>query len=158
MPNAHVAAPVRQAMRVRGSVQGVGFRPFVFRLALELSLTGWVLNDAEGVSARSARRADAALARCAPACSSEAPPLARVLRSKSQPQTALRHRRTQAFTIEASRGGAVKTAVPPDTATCADCLAELFDPPTAATATPSSTAPSAGRATRSRAACPMTAR
>ncbi|MEM9899688.1 MAG: acylphosphatase, partial [Pseudomonadota bacterium] len=41
----------RRRIRVRGAVQGVGFRPFVWKTANELSLTGWVLNDTSGVLA-----------------------------------------------------------------------------------------------------------
>jgi acylphosphatase len=119
-----VAALLRQAIRVRGSVQGVGFRPFVYRLAHEEQLTGWVCNDAEGVllevqgaAARGPFRAR---------LQSDAPPLARVLQVEATPCPALADE--SGFTILASRGGAVRTAIPPDTATCADCLAELFDP------------------------------
>ena len=43
------ASVERLDLRVRGQVQGVGFRPYVFRLARELDLTGWVLNDGHGV-------------------------------------------------------------------------------------------------------------
>ena len=43
------ATPVRERIRVRGTVQGVGFRPFVYRIASELALGGWVLNDERGV-------------------------------------------------------------------------------------------------------------
>ena len=126
MPHAHVAAaPVRQAMRVRGSVQGVGFRPFVYRLALEESLTGWVFNDAEGVLLEVQGEPDQ-VARLRTRLQSEAPPLARVLQVEVTDRPVVTGER--AFSIEASRGGAVKTAIPPDTATCADCLAELFDP------------------------------
>ncbi len=49
----------RHAIRVRGSVQGVGFRPFVYRIACEEGLQGWVLNDAEGVLVEAQGPADA---------------------------------------------------------------------------------------------------
>jgi hydrogenase maturation protein HypF len=65
-------------MRVRGSVQGVGFRPFVYRLALEEQLTGWVLNDAEGVLLEVHRHAGRR-GRVRARLRSQAPPLARVL-------------------------------------------------------------------------------
>lgn len=125
MPTAHRDANGRHAMRVRGSVQGVGFRPFVYRLALEEQLTGWVCNDAEGVLLE-VQGAAAALARFRQRLLSDAPPLARVLQVEVTPCDWVAG--DHAFTIEASRGGAVTTAIPPDTATCADCLAELFDP------------------------------
>jgi hydrogenase maturation protein HypF len=125
MPLAATAWPIIcRRIRVRGQVQGVGFRPFVYRLAHELGLAGWVRNDAEGVEieAQGAKEAvDALIARL----QSEAPPLARVsaLEAREVPLSDAR-----GFVIEESLGGAANTAVTPDTAVCADCLAELFDP------------------------------
>lgn len=119
------AAVERRAIRVSGAVQGVGFRPFVFRLASGLGLAGWVLNDAQGVSIEVQGPASA-LARFEQRLKSDAPPLARVERL----EVAVRPRlaRARGFRILASRAGKVSTAVPPDSATCDDCLAELFDP------------------------------
>ncbi|WIM04832.1 MAG: carbamoyltransferase HypF [Candidatus Nitricoxidivorans perseverans] len=115
---------VCRRIRVRGQVQGVGFRPFVYRLAQELNLAGWVRNDGEGVDieARGAARAvEALIARL----ETEAPPLASV--------TAVEVRdappgNARGFEIKASLRGAANTSVTPDSATCPDCLAELFDP------------------------------
>lgn len=116
---------MRRRVRVTGVVQGVGFRPFVFRLATSLKLSGHVGNDTDGVfievqgplgpvSAFEAR------------LSSEAPPLSRVLRVDSAP---LRPIEEEGFRVVASRGGApVSTLVAPDVAVCDECLAELFDP------------------------------
>jgi hydrogenase maturation protein HypF len=119
-------APVqRRTIRVGGAVQGVGFRPFVYRLALELGLEGWVLNDAEGVLIAAQGPAEA-LACFERRLSTDAPALARVEHLQSGMQAVQDH--DGAFRILASRGGRVSTAIPPDTATCADCLAELFDP------------------------------
>ncbi|HUA72585.1 MAG TPA: carbamoyltransferase HypF, partial [Solirubrobacteraceae bacterium] len=122
-----VQAPSRRRTRVRvhGTVQGVGFRPYVYRLAGECGLGGYVLNDAQGVLLEIEGSADAVqsfLARLTP----EAPPLAvleRVLAEELVPGG------ERVFTIRESAGGGIPDApVTPDTATCADCLRELFDP------------------------------
>ncbi|HET6864916.1 MAG TPA: carbamoyltransferase HypF [Solirubrobacteraceae bacterium] len=115
----------RLRVRVTGTVQGVGFRPYVYRLAGELSLGGFVLNDAHGVLIEiegSATVVDRFLERL----SCEAPPLA-VLEHVSVEERAPSG--DVAFAIRESIGGAVPDApVTPDTATCEDCLRELFDP------------------------------
>jgi hydrogenase maturation protein HypF len=114
----------RQCVRVRGIVQGVGFRPFVWRLARELGLDDWVRNDAEGVLAEVQGSADA-LAEFARRLATDAPPLARVTAVECQarpPESAT------GFAIAESRGGTASTPVTPDAATCPDCLRELFDP------------------------------
>jgi hydrogenase maturation protein HypF len=119
------ALRVRVRARVEGTVQGVGFRPFVYGLARELGLGGWVLNDARGVLAEvegETGAVDAFLARL-PA---EAPPLARVERLRTEPAVATGE---TAFAIrESPRGGEPLAAVTPDSATCERCLAELRDP------------------------------
>jgi hydrogenase maturation protein HypF len=114
----------RRAIRVRGAVQGVGFRPFVFRLARDLGLAGWVCNDAEGVAIE-AQGPAATLDSFEQRLRSDAPPLARV----HSLEAAARGRvpGEEGFRILASRAGKVTTSIPPDTATCDDCLAELFD-------------------------------
>jgi hydrogenase maturation protein HypF len=116
---------VRQRLRVRGAVQGVGFRPFVYRLATELALDGWVRNDGEGVEIALRGAADD-IARFCEQLRAEAPPLARIdaveaIDAADDPIDA-------GFRIETSRRGAVTTGVAPDAATCDDCLAEIFDP------------------------------
>jgi hydrogenase maturation protein HypF len=112
-------------VRVHGTVQGVGFRPYVYRLADELGLAGWVLNDARGVLLEvegGPRCVDAFLDRLAP----DAPPLAVVERVETSALAPLGER---SFAIrESPRGEAADAPVTPDTATCADCLRELFDP------------------------------
>ena len=115
----------RCAVRVRGTVQGVGFRPFVHQLASELGLDGWVLNDADGVLAE-VQGPDAAVQQFLQRLRADAPPLARV---ESVEVTAQLPAAVAAgFGIRASRGGSVKTAVPADAGTCEACLRELFDP------------------------------
>ncbi len=124
LAEAHTAQR-RCAVRVRGTVQGVGFRPFVHQLASELGLDGWVLNDADGVLAE-VQGPDAAVQQFLHRLRTDAPPLARV---ESVEVTAQAPAAVGAgFGIRASRGGAVKTAVPADAATCDACLQELFDP------------------------------
>jgi len=109
-------------IRVTGVVQGVGFRPFVWRLANDLRLAGWVRNDAAGVEIHAEGAAlDSFVARL----KTEAPPLARVDAITLQPIAVEGH---AGFAIVESAGGRVSTAIGHDTATCPDCLAELFDP------------------------------
>jgi hydrogenase maturation protein HypF len=115
----------RVRARVAGTVQGVGFRPFVYRLATELGLSGHVLNDSSGVLVEVEAQADAVqlfLERL-PA---EAPPLARVegvlaqeMEPTGEPGFAIR---------ESPHAGEPRAAVTADSATCAECLAELTDP------------------------------
>lgn len=122
------AVPVeRIALRVRGVVQGVGFRPFVYTLAHELRLSGWVLNDAEGVALEAQGPAQQ-LRELQRRLRDDAPPLARVDAVEAAPCITIDG--DSGFTIHASRAGeqgAGATAIPADAATCRHCLAELFD-------------------------------
>jgi hydrogenase maturation protein HypF len=118
-------SPRRVGARVLGTVQGVGFRPFVFRLAGELGLAGFVANDSRGVLLE-VEGDPAAVEEFFSRLLAHAPPLARVERVVTE-----RREPTGVcgFTILASaQGGAAETPVAPDMATCADCLAELLDP------------------------------
>jgi len=114
----------RLRLRVRGTVQGVGFRPFVYGLATRLGLTGWICNDSAGVLIEAQGAAALALAA---AIRAEAPPLARIDALESESVALVDGER--GFAILASRrDGAVSTLVGADGAVCAECLAELFDP------------------------------
>ncbi|HEY8371260.1 MAG TPA: carbamoyltransferase HypF [Pseudonocardiaceae bacterium] len=117
--------PVRMAVRVEGVVQGVGFRPFVHALATRLGLAGHVGNDSRGVFAEVEGDREEVVA-FLDSLRREAPPLAVVDRITTHE---LAPRGDGGFTIVASeRNGATCTLVSADSATCADCLAELFDP------------------------------
>ncbi|WP_327365465.1 carbamoyltransferase HypF [Streptomyces sp. NBC_01217] len=115
----------RRRVTVRGIVQGVGFRPYLYTRAHAMGLAGHVTNTPEGVVAE-VEGPPAAVALFCEGIAADAPPMA-VLDS-------VEHREVPAaggagFTIVASRtGGPSRTLVPPDAATCADCLAELADP------------------------------
>ena len=79
-----VGSRQRVRVRVEGTVQGVGFRPFVYRLAAELDLAGWVLNDSRGVLIE-AEGEPGALAQLLGRLRSDAPPLAFVERMSDEP-------------------------------------------------------------------------
>lgn len=113
----------RLRARVRGRVQGVGFRPFVWNLARRYGLGGWVLNDAEGVLLEvEGTDCEAFIADLR----NEAPPLARI---DSVAVETLACTGADTFEIAASRTGTHTTAtVPADVAVCEDCLREMFDP------------------------------
>ena len=115
----------RLRVEIHGAVQGVGFRPFVYRLATELSLLGWVINDTEGVFIE-VEGAEAALDRFLDRLPAEAPPRAIV---QSLSSTWLPPVGYAQFEIRHSDNAGAKTAlILPDVATCPDCLAELLDP------------------------------
>ena len=114
-----------QRIRVSGVVQGVGFRPFVWRLARELDLTGWVRNDSRGVEIE-ACGAVAQVRRLLERLQQEAPPLARidaVVARKADPECV-----ADGFVIIDSRSGRAATMIGHDTAVCRECLGEMFDP------------------------------
>jgi hydrogenase maturation protein HypF len=115
----------RVRARVEGTVQGVGFRPFVYRLASELDLAGFVLNDERGVLVE-VEGGDGAVDGFLRRLAEEAPPLASVEAVRPRDVAPAGER---GFRILASpHGGEPEALVSPDTATCDDCLRELLDP------------------------------
>jgi hydrogenase maturation protein HypF len=115
----------RQSVLVRGVVQGVGFRPFVYRLASETRLAGFIGNNTDGVTIEiegAWERIDEFLTRLC----SDAPPMARI---DSLTVHDLEPTGEREFRIILSQVlGQVSTGIPADAATCPDCLRELLDP------------------------------
>ncbi len=119
------AATIRRRFELRGQVQGVGFRPHVFRLAVRHQLAGFVANDSHGAQIEVEGPPDG-LAAFERALQHELPPLARItsLTRRDLPPCG-----DTAFRINASEARPdERPEVTPDAATCADCLRELFDP------------------------------
>jgi hydrogenase maturation protein HypF len=112
-------------IRVRGVVQGVGFRPFVYRLACANTLNGWVLNAAEGVEIH-LEGAEAGLEAFIRDLKTQPPPAATIAQIDVQPAQATG---LHEFTIRASQRGERPTVrISPDLPICDQCLEELFDP------------------------------
>ncbi len=114
----------RVCVRVKGVVQGVGFRPFVYRIATEECLAGQISNDTEGVTIELEGETSGVAAFLA-RMRAELPPMARiddviVDEMKAKGETGFR-------IVASAVHGAVSTGIPADTATCADCLRELLD-------------------------------
>ena len=114
----------RRRLHVSGVVQGVGFRPFVFRLATSLQLTGQVANDAAGVII-DIEGAPAMLDAFQAMLLQEAPSLAAIHHLTVD---ALDVTGDLSFAIRESRGGAPHTCILPDISTCSECRREIFDP------------------------------
>jgi len=118
-------ALARTRLKVTGVVQGVGFRPFVYRLARLHHLAGWVCNTSQCVEIE-IEGPPASLDRFIKQLEQEAPALARidtVERRAAPPQG------RAGFTIRESRYlVATEALIPPDVATCDDCLADISDP------------------------------
>lgn len=113
------------SVRVRGIVQGVGFRPFVFRLAAAHGVTGWVLNGDQGVEIH-AEGNEAALASFIRDIESHPPPAARIESVEVLPTDIAPFDRFRI--IESVQGNPPTVRISPDLPVCADCLAELFEP------------------------------
>lgn len=114
----------RLRIQIRGAVQGVGFRPFIYRLAIDLGIVGWVKNSAEGVwieieGTRS--QLDLFLLKL----EQEKPPHSLIQQLQV---SSLVPRGYSSFEIYPSVSGEKTTIVLPDIATCSDCIQELFDP------------------------------
>ena len=122
---AALASKERVKLTVCGAVQGVGFRPFIFRLATELCLQGWVRNSAQGVFIETEGprpELEVFLLRLA----KEKPPRSFI---QSLETSWLDPVGYSGFEIRPSETGGARTAlVLPDMATCPDCVSEIFDP------------------------------
>ncbi|RDH78328.1 carbamoyltransferase HypF [Mycolicibacterium moriokaense] len=117
----------RRRFAVTGVVQGVGFRPFVHQVAVELGLSGFVGNDSAGVFIE-AQGPVSALDEFGHRLVSQAPPLA-VISDVSCTELGGALQADTGFHIVTSRpAGAAPTPIPPDIAVCDDCLADIFDP------------------------------
>lgn len=111
-------------LRVRGQVQGVGFRPTVWHVARSLGLTGEVCNDGEGVWVQ-LYGPTSQLEAFEPALHRACPPLARIERIERHWTD---YRECPGFSIRPSRGGILDTPITPDAATCPVCLTEIRNP------------------------------
>jgi hydrogenase maturation protein HypF len=114
----------RLKLWIRGAVQGVGFRPFVYRLATELALTGWVSNSSAGVLIE-VEGPPATLDRFRIRVEREPPPRAII---QGLEACRLDPAGFERFEIRASEGGEATVPVLPDIATCPECLADVRDP------------------------------
>ncbi|WP_094287585.1 carbamoyltransferase HypF [Mycobacterium lehmannii] len=125
--NALAAGQTRRRVTVTGVVQGVGFRPFVHRIATQLGLSGFVGNDSAAVFIEIQGNPDQ-LDEFLRRLHTDAPPLA-VITGVTSTELPADRSGANGFDITESRTiSAAATAIPPDIAVCDDCLTELFDP------------------------------
>ncbi len=116
---------IRLRVHLRGAVQGVGFRPFVYRVAKELRLKGYVLNDTFGVEIEvEGKRED--IERFLLKLREEKPPLARIHSKRIEFLEPFGYEDFEIRDSVKRKGGEI--SVLPDVATCKECLGELFDP------------------------------
>jgi hydrogenase maturation protein HypF len=119
-------ARVRCAVRLRGTVQGVGLRPAICRIAVDLALGGFVRNDEQGVLIEVEGGPDA-VGRFERALPAAAPAIAEIRALEITPLAPVGES-TFRIAPSATAGGAAHASIPVDLAPCADCLRELFDP------------------------------
>jgi len=114
----------RMRIHFQGTVQGVGFRPHIYRLAKAFELAGWVSNDATGVTVEIQGEPEK-IEQFLKAAVEQAPVLARI---RSFSESEIPPEEKMDFSIrESGKNDAVSTQVSADAATCADCLKEMFD-------------------------------
>jgi hydrogenase maturation protein HypF len=109
---------------ITGIVQGVGFRPFLYRLATVHGVSGWVRNTSVGVTAE-LEGDEATLQRLLVKIPEEAPPLAAIAKLQA---SAMEPKGDEGFIILPSNRGGGSVQIAPDGGVCPDCLRELFDP------------------------------
>lgn len=123
MLRAKIRSPAVE-IRVRGRVQGVGFRPMVWRHARDLGLKGHVLNDSEGLLIR-AKGSESAVWELIARMERQPPPLASIDAVEIGPYSG---ELSSTFEIHESGHGKANTQIAPDAALCADCTNDIFDP------------------------------
>lgn len=124
-PGTRPKATFALAILVRGIVQGVGFRPFIYNLAGRFGVSGWVLNATDGVHIH-AEGSDVDVVTFLRNIKTMAPPMARI---DSLSYEQVDPEGFPSFAIRMSeREFSTSTLISPDIATCPDCVAELFDP------------------------------
>jgi hydrogenase maturation protein HypF len=128
-PRTAPAARVARRLRVSGVVQGVGFRPYVYRLALQHGVVGWVLNDGEGVLIHAEGTA-CQVEDFTQAIVPQQPVLARVkdVRVLAHDEAVTEPGHASFGIVSSVQTGRKETVVPTDSYVCADCLAEMRDP------------------------------
>ncbi|MEM7590304.1 MAG: Sua5/YciO/YrdC/YwlC family protein [Cyanobacteria bacterium P01_A01_bin.83] len=113
----------RLHLKIQGAVQGIGFRPFIYRMATELRLTGWVNNSSEGVAVEiEGERAQ--LTAFLHHLKYLAPPISNIQSVVSSEHTPVGY---QDFKIKTSTSGAKTALILPDLATCPECLQDILD-------------------------------
>ncbi len=122
-----IRSTTRERLRVTGTVQGVGFRPFVYRHAVALGLTGFVLNDSAGVLIEVEGSVEA-VAELARLLVEDPPPLSRVTGVAAERLATSGTTADGFHIVESCAAGSADVPISIDTATCADCLAEIDDP------------------------------
>jgi hydrogenase maturation protein HypF len=120
-------SPVARRFHVQGTVQGVGFRPFVYRLACERGLRGWVKNTAAGVTIE-AEGSPESLDRFLTDLKGQAPPTVATLRVEVEAIASGSFQEAGFQIIESDAGDSVRPSIPPDLALCEECRRELLDP------------------------------
>jgi hydrogenase maturation protein HypF len=116
-----------EEIRVRGTVQGVGFRPTVYRIAQETGLCGEVYNDGEGVVIRASGSKES-LEKFVRQLQQECPTLAKISEITRKSYISEGEFNFDDFVISKSINNVINTEITPDTATCVQCYNEIFDP------------------------------